>query len=111
MHSCTKCLSTKLRLPGLITAFLIVVAVCIPAPVMADSLVIPDIANQPNAAPDTTPRPARAMTMQQVREEFGSPQQVLGPVGNPPITRWVYDDFVVTFESEYVIHSASKHTK
>jgi len=80
----------------------------LPAFTLADSLVIPDIGNQPATAPDNTPRPARAMTMEQVRSQFGSPRQVLGPVGNPPITRWVYDDFVVTFESEYVIHSAAK---
>lgn len=74
----------------------------------SETLVIPDIANQPGGAPDTTPRPARAMSMDQVRDQFGPPQQVMGPVGDPPITRWVYDKFVVTFESEYVIHSVAK---
>jgi hypothetical protein len=84
--------------------------ICLLAPPvgLADSLVIPDIANQPQAAPDNAPRPARAMTMDQVRDQFGSPREVMGPVGNPPITRWIYGDFVVTFESEYVIHSAAK---
>ena len=114
MHLCTSCPSTncpsrKLRLPGLIAALLIAIAIVLPSSALSDSLVIPDIANQPGTAPDTTPRPARAMTKEQVREEFGSPRQVVGPIGNPPITRWVYDDFVVTFENEYVIHSASKH--
>ena len=74
----------------------------------SETLVIPDIANQPGGAPDNTPRPARAMSMDQVRDQFGAPQQVMGPVGDPPITRWVYDKFVVTFESEYVIHSVAK---
>jgi len=72
----------------------------------ADALVIPDINTQPEQAPDSVPRPTRSMTMDQVREQFGPPLQVVGPVGNPPITRWVYDKFVVHFEGQYVIHSS-----
>ncbi|HEY5604606.1 MAG TPA: hypothetical protein VIM41_16000 [Gammaproteobacteria bacterium] len=71
----------------------------------ADTLVIPDISNQPGNLPEAVPRPARGTTMDQVKEEFGSPLEVRGPVGNPPITRWVYDRFVVHFEHQYVIHS------
>ena len=77
----------------------------LPATGISDTLVIPDISNQPSSAPADVPRPARAMTMNQVEEQFGPPEEVLGPVGNPPITRWVYDKFVVHFEGEYVIHS------
>ena len=87
---------------------LLIILLSMPFSVNADTLVIPDIANQPGGAPDNTPRPARAMSMDQVRDQFGPPRQVMGPVGNPPITRWVYDNFVVTFESEYVIHSVVK---
>lgn len=94
--------------PESIARVSILICLLAPATGLADSLVIPDIANQPGSAPDSTPRPARAMTMEQVREQFGSPKEVMGPVGNPPITRWIYGDFVVTFESEYVIHSAAK---
>jgi hypothetical protein len=32
-----------------------------------------------------------------------------GPVGEPPITRWDYDKFVVVFEYNRVIHSVTKH--
>jgi len=71
----------------------------------ADTLVIPDISNQPSNSPEGVPRPTRGMTMDQVREQFGEPQEVKGPVGNPPITRWYYDRFIVNFEREYVIHS------
>lgn len=73
-----------------------------------ETLVIPDISSQPENSPDTTPLPARAMTMDQVRDEFGAPSQIMGPVGDPPITRWIYNGFVVTFESEYVINSAAR---
>jgi hypothetical protein len=92
----------------MITVYIIFILSLTPAPGISDTLVIPDISTQPRSAPDSTPRPARAMTMDQVKEQFGSPNQVMGPVGNPPITRWIYDSFVVTFESEYVIHSVAK---
>ncbi|WP_455209002.1 hypothetical protein [Kaarinaea lacus] len=75
----------------------------------ADTLVIPDISNQPGNSPEGVPRPARGMTMDQVREQFGNPREVKGPVGNPPITRWIYDKFVVHFEHEYVIHSVVRN--
>lgn len=92
----------------MITVYIILFLSLMPTAGIADTLVIPDISTQPRSAPDSTPRPARAMTMNQVKEQFGSPGQVMGPVGNPPITRWIYDNFVVTFESEYVIHSVAK---
>lgn len=92
----------------LMLASLFVATVFYPAAAISDALVIPDISNQPSNAPEGIPRPTRSMTMDQVREQFGNPLEVHGPVGNPPITRWVYDKFVVHFEGEYVIHSVVK---
>jgi hypothetical protein len=74
----------------------------------ADTLVIPDISSQPGNSPEGVPRPARGMTMDEVREQFGNPLEVKGPVGEPPITRWIYDGFVVHFEHQYVIHSVAR---
>ena len=88
--------------------FIILFCCFMTAPALSDSLVIPDISTQPQNAPDSAARPARAMTMDQVRDQFGAPMQVVGPVGNPPITRWFYGKFIVTFESEYVIHYVAK---
>jgi len=102
------CLLVHQNLVRLRTGIMVLVMFCLPAVTFAESLVIPDITSQPESIPDNTPRPARSMTMDQVREQYGSPLQVMGPVGNPPITRWIYDNFVVTFESEYVIHSVTK---
>jgi hypothetical protein len=44
----------------------------------------------------------------QVRKRFGSPGQIEGPVGQPPITRWYYADFIVYFEQDRVIHTVVK---
>jgi hypothetical protein len=52
-----------------------------------------------------TARPAHGASMDQVLQRFGEPQQRLGPVGEPPISHWVYPDFVVYYEYDRVIHA------
>lgn len=49
--------------------------------------------------------PGRGASMKQVEKQFGKPKRKLAPVGKPPITRWVYDNYTVYFEYEYVIDS------
>lgn len=49
--------------------------------------------------------PGRGMTMTQVEEKFGSPLQKLPEVGEPPIIRWIYADYTVYFEYQFVINS------
>lgn len=50
-------------------------------------------------------RPTQGMTMQAVEQHYGQPEQKVAAVGEPPISRWVYPDFVVFFEYNLVIHS------
>lgn len=49
--------------------------------------------------------PTRGMPMDNVRDLFGDPRNVHGPVGDPPITRWDFDGFSVYFEHRLVLHS------
>ncbi len=56
-------------------------------------------------------RPERGMTMQQVLQNWGEPQRRVGPVGDPPISHWIYDDFVVYFEGNRVVHAVVPHRK
>lgn len=49
--------------------------------------------------------PGRGMSMTEVLEKFGEPETKQPEVGEPPITRWVYSNYVVIFEYQYVIHS------
>jgi hypothetical protein len=49
--------------------------------------------------------PGRGASMSQVEKHFGQPREKVEPVGQPPITRWIYSDYTVYFEHEYVIHS------
>ncbi len=53
-------------------------------------------------------RPTRGMTQAGVESKYGSPSSVKAPVGEPPITRWEYTDFVVFFEHDKVIHAVLK---
>jgi hypothetical protein len=52
-----------------------------------------------------TVRPTHGASMDQVLQRFGQPQQRLGPVGEPPISHWVYPEFIVYFEHDRVIHA------
>ncbi len=51
--------------------------------------------------------PQRGMTMDMVENRFGTPESRKLPVGEPPITRWIYAGFRVYFEHQYVIHSVA----
>ncbi len=73
-----------------------------------------------SAAPAATPAPAassytvtlpgRGMTMTQVEEKFGPPLQKMPEVGDPPIIRWIYPNYTVYFEYQFVINSIMNAT-
>ena len=48
-------------------------------------------------------RPTRGMSKNAVIKKFGQPNSKVGAIGQPPITRWVYSDFIVFFEYSHVI--------
>jgi hypothetical protein len=48
---------------------------------------------------------SRGLSMSQVEARYGEPARRIGAVGDPPISRWVYPQFVVYFEGQYVIHA------
>jgi len=49
--------------------------------------------------------PTNGLTAQEVEQRYGVPNQRHAPVGDPPITRWVYDEYSVYFEYDLVIES------
>lgn len=57
---------------------------------------------------DQPGKPTRGMTQDRVKANFGNPISTVPAVGDPPISRWVYADFVVFFEYDKVIHSVTK---
>ncbi len=54
--------------------------------------------------------PKRGVNMDAVLAEFGQPDQIFGPVGEPPITEWVYGSFRVYFEYQRVLHTIDLDT-
>jgi hypothetical protein len=50
----------------------------------------------------------RGASKHQIQEQYGQPRDIIGPVGDPPITRWVYSDFAVVFEYDLVLHAYSR---
>ena len=54
-------------------------------------------------------RPTRGMTQVSVEARYGAPQSTAAAVGDPPISKWEYEKFVVFFEYDRVIHAVLKH--
>ena len=57
---------------------------------------------------DQAGKPTRGMSEESVQANYGAPQSSVAAVGDPPISRWEYADFVVFFEHNLVIHSVTK---
>jgi len=75
-------------------------------PATADTLDMPPKDRVPAEQPGAEfNMPTKGMSKTQVEARFGTPGKKLAPVGDPPITRWKYDNFNVYFEHQYVIHS------
>ena len=77
-----------------------------------------NIAADPSTTDSRTPPPPRntpglppnGMSMNKVEQQFGKPATIKPATGNPPITRWVYNDFTVYFEGKYVIHTVKNRS-
>ena len=55
-------------------------------------------------------KPTRGMSQSNVVTAYGDPQSRQSAVGDPPISRWEYANFVVFFEYDRVIHSVTKRS-
>ncbi len=74
-------------------------------PVHGNELNMKSVGDEPANSIEGIPRPTTGWSMEQVLQQFGEPQQKLGAVGDPPVSRWVYEKFIVYFEHKTVIHS------
>jgi len=85
-----------------LTTLLLTLGVAVPA--AADVLLIEEVRERMRRD-----LPANGLTRAEVEQRYGAPNQRLAPVGEPPITRWVYGDFSVYFEYDLVIDSVLHH--
>ena len=91
---------------GRLTAALVVALVMAPGPqAIADTLLLEGLEKGLGSAPE---RPSRGMSMEKVSATWGQPATKNSAVGDPPIARWEYSDFVVYFEYSRVIHAVQK---
>lgn len=75
------------------------------APVQAEVISIANPDYDVSNSPAGVERPSQGMSMQQVEQRFGVAQEQRSPVGDPPVTRWLYEDFTVFFEYDKVVHA------
>ncbi len=61
-----------------------------------------------NAPATDDGRPTRGMTQASVESAYGAPVTKVAPVGEPPISRWEYQNMIVYFEYDRVIHAVMK---
>ncbi|NMT63929.1 hypothetical protein [Marinobacter orientalis] len=72
----------------------------------AEEVRVPVMSQAERSAQENLPR--TGMSDASVRNGWGEPRQITGPVGDPPISQWHYEGFVVYFEDDRVIHAVLK---
>ena len=74
--------------------------------VIAEEIAIPVGAQ--GASKLSLERPRNGITKSSVEEKFGTPLNKSSAVGEPPISSWEYDQYIVYFEHDRVLHSVLK---
>ena len=88
-----------------ITPLLLAIALLPASPIISADVLLLDTIRQAHEPSPTVQHPTRGTSMAQVRQQFGEAKQEFPWVGEPPITRWVYEEFTVYFEHNLVIET------
>ena len=80
-----------------------VIAALLAGGAQAETLLIDNVNTTAESA-----TPARGLHKARVAEQLGEPASRQDAVGDPPISSWEYDDFVVYFEYDRVVHTVAK---
>lgn len=67
-----------------------------------------DVMDMGPIMPEADAAPTRGMFMTEVEQVFGAPERKVSAVGEPPISRWVYGDYVVYFEGAVVLYAVQR---
>ncbi len=89
----------------LVITLALLAGLCSAGNAQADTLLVDGVST---AGATAAARPARGSSMASVEGRFGVPASRSGAVGEPPITRWDYADFVVFFEYNHVVHTVRR---
>lgn len=86
--------------------FILSLAFTAPA-ILAQTVIIP--LGQQSAPGVSADLPQRGVSAAAVQQRHGDPVARHAAVGEPPISRWDYQEFSVYFESNTVVHSVLQH--
>ncbi len=86
--------------------FILSALTCVSLCAFAEDIKVPVGEQTPES--QAAAKPATGMTMAAVKSQFGAPQKENPAKGKPPISSWEYENFVVYFENDHVIHSVVK---
>jgi hypothetical protein len=78
--------------------FTILTGMLLPVTLSADVLLIEEVRQA-----ERMTVPDNGMTTADVRARFGEPVREYNPIGDPPITRWEYENWSVYFEYKVVL--------
>ncbi|WP_039917651.1 hypothetical protein [Cellvibrio mixtus] len=91
------------RSKSLSGVLLLLTAAILPAPSsIAEEIRIP-VGEQAKTQP-AIDMPTKGMSKERVKSLFGEPLEEVPAKGQPPISRWKYQEFTVYFDSNTVIH-------
>ena len=85
---------------------MIALGLCLAVPTLGETLAVD---GQVVLKPNGVETPQRGSTMAAVEAKFGAQSSKSEAVGNPPITKWFYPNFVVVFEKDKVLHAVVPH--
>ena len=98
----------KVRAQSILACGLLIAGGLLTAGVSAETLEMEGSASADSLGYDASGRPTRGTTQASVEARYGAPQKADEAVGDPPISKWHYEKFVVYFEYDRVIHAVLK---
>ena len=98
----------KVRAQSILACGLLIAGGLFTAGVSAETLEMEGSASTDSLGYDASGRPTRGTTQASVEARYGAPQRADEAVGDPPISKWHYEKFVVYFEYDRVIHAVLK---
>ncbi len=98
----------KVRAQSILACGLLIAGCLYTAGVSAETLEMEGSASADSLGYDASGRPTRGTTQASVEARYGAPQRADEAVGDPPISKWHYEKFVVYFEYDRVIHAVLK---
>ena len=93
--------SIKPNLQRIVKAGLVSLSLIFSSFAFSESVAL-SVAEQGNQSVQT---PRNGQNKENVEAQFGAPIERVNAIGEPPISKWIYQDFTVYFEHDTVLHA------